>query len=265
MAKSNLKIYNALYLAYADEIRNLWTRSVFLGVFMTLAWGGYGALKLKMIEANIKYLYIYHFASLGLCFVIIVLSLLWIAMAKGSKFVQEAHEWHIQNIKIDEVEKDIRKLFCDLDKFEHSKAKNKNNNADKINEELNPNLFFGNNLKAYRYSPSKINIALGGFSCFVGFILAMCHIIFALSFPMFKKYYLCFICYLLIAIFVIVLAVKYRSEKLITLKDLKGGSEMEVRLIEKIKKRNNIFCWVVIVLFLAIMGIYMYQSIESYI
>ena len=131
MAKSNLKIYNALYLAYADEIRNLWTRSVFLGAFMTLAWGGYGALQLKMIEANIKYLYIYHFASLGLCFVIIILSLLWIAMAKGSKFVQEAHEWHIQNIKIDEVEKDIRKLFCDLDKFEHSKAKNKNNNADK--------------------------------------------------------------------------------------------------------------------------------------
>ena len=44
-----LEKYKVLYTAYADEIRNLWTRSVFLGAFMTLAWGGYGALQLKFI------------------------------------------------------------------------------------------------------------------------------------------------------------------------------------------------------------------------
>lgn len=65
---------------------------------MTLAWGGYGALQLKFITR--KYgefdMLTHCIASLGLCFVIMILSLLWIAMAKGSKFVQEAHERHIE-------------------------------------------------------------------------------------------------------------------------------------------------------------------------
>ena len=86
-----LEKYKILYQAYADEIRNLWQRSIFLATFMTLAWGGYGALQLKILDKSCETSAHYHLISLGLCVVIIVLSLLWVAMAKGSKFVQEAH------------------------------------------------------------------------------------------------------------------------------------------------------------------------------
>ena len=131
-AWEKLEKYKILYQAYADEIKNLWQRSIFLGAFMTLAWGGYGALQVKFIDKwlEIKNLTCttfnfnpYHCLSFGLCAVIIVLSLLWIAMAKGSKFVQEAHERHIDDLKfdmLDEIDIDTKKnqrLFCDLSTY----------------------------------------------------------------------------------------------------------------------------------------------------
>ena len=68
-----LKIYELLYKAYADEIKNLWQRSVFLGTFMVLVWTGYGALQLKFLEKcaeNPPLSSTYHLISLGLCAVI---------------------------------------------------------------------------------------------------------------------------------------------------------------------------------------------------
>ena len=209
-----LEVYNALYKAYADEIRNLWQRSAFLGAFMTLAWGGYGALQLKMIEKCLQNICAYHFASLGLCAVIIILSLLWVAMAKGSKFVQEAHEAHIAKYNIKNW------LFCDLGKYQKGCYDTQGKKRD-----FNSNLFFNGELKAYRYSPSKINIALGCFSFFVGFLLIICHTIFAVSLPIFGIHYVCFICYLLIAIVMFAFIVKCRKEKFITFEDLKGGKQ----------------------------------------
>lgn len=89
--ESKLEMYKILYGAYADEIKNLWQRSIFLGAFMVLVWSGYGALQLKAIELkiveNTTLNLVYVTTSIGLCAVIIVLSWLWIAMAKGSKFV----------------------------------------------------------------------------------------------------------------------------------------------------------------------------------
>lgn len=156
-----LKIYELLYKAYADEIKNLWQRSVFLGTFMVLVWTGYGALQLKFITRDCAKFDIdlFHLVSLGLCAVIIVLSLLWVAMAKGSKFVQEAHEKHIN--KLTKNKSEVQDLFCQLDKYTKRK---------------HHNLLFSNSLKAFRYSPSKINIALGQLSYCVGIILALCHI-----------------------------------------------------------------------------------------
>ena len=155
-----LKKYEILYTAYADEIRNLWQRSIFLGAFMTLAWGGYGALQLKAIEKCLQNSCAYYFASLGLCFVIMILSLLWVAMAKGSKFVQEAHEKHIEKFI---VNNDIAKeLYCKLKDYEC------------LSE--NDNLFLSRKLlKPYRYSPSKINIALGWVSACLAGVLMIIH------------------------------------------------------------------------------------------
>lgn len=212
-----LKKYEIIYTAYADEIRNLWQRSIFLGAFMVLVWSGYGALQLKFIEKveklplnatngngfNIEMYY--NCASLGLCAVIIVLSLLWIAMAKGSKFVQEAHEAHIEDFNF--CENDTKKLFCKLESYEYKTHQDNYSDKDKkeINKDLNPNLFFGGALKAYRYSPSKINIALGFFSAIVAFILSVIHAVMSKN------------CYVIIPIALLLIVLVY------LMKYLKGG------------------------------------------
>lgn len=172
----NLEKYKILYKSYADEIRNLWTRSIFLGAFMTLAWGGYGALQLKFITRKCGEfdMVTYCIASLGICLVIIVLSLLWVAMAKGSKFVQEAHEKHIENF----INKNdfAKELYCNLD------------NNDIVKQiDTNDSLVFSGILSAFRYSPSRINILLGWISLVISFALALFYILNLLS-PFFKPH-----------------------------------------------------------------------------
>lgn len=155
--------YKILYQAYADEIKNLWQRSVFLATFMVLLWTGYGALQLAYIKNEISsHLEAYNIASVGLCFAIIVFSILWIAMAKGSKFVQEAHEAHINDCeKVDD-------LYCDLGKYENGEYDTKDNQAENEISLYCP-------LKSYRFSPSKINIALGWVSLIFAWILLAFH------------------------------------------------------------------------------------------
>lgn len=174
-----LEKYKILYQAYADEIKNLWQRSIFLGTFMVLVWTGYGALQLKFIEHSkelSEFYVVYHCVSIGLCTIIIFLSLLWVMMAKGSKFVQEAHEKHIENLNFDKLnEVDIKtnqykKLFCDLNIYEDKL---------KLENKLSEDLFYSEALKACRYSPSKINIILGCFSVIVAIILSIVHIVIA--------------------------------------------------------------------------------------
>ena len=86
-------------------------------------------------------------------------------MAKGSKFVQEAHEKHIKNLNCDliyetDIETDtFKRLFCDLDIYQT-----------KLEKKHKPS--FLNTLKSYRYSPSKINIALGWVSFTASFYVA---------------------------------------------------------------------------------------------
>ena len=166
-----LEMYKILYGAYADEIKNLWQRSIFLGAFMVLVWSGYGALQLKAIEPKIEgnlaqsaeqtLNLVYISASLGLCAIIIILSWLWIAMAKGSKFVQEAHE-----AKIRQYSKRYKcNLFCDLNVYQKATNKGWQNK-----------LSFICPLKSYRYSPSKINIALGWVSLLVSIVLLHIHL-----------------------------------------------------------------------------------------
>lgn len=173
-----LEMYKILYQAYADEIKNLWQRSAFLAVFMTLAWGGYGALQLKFITRECEKFDVnfYHLASLGLCGVIIVLSLLWVAMAKGSKFVQEAHEDKIKHFNFSNF-KNLNALFCDLDEYEFKNNENKITKEKAMNKDLKDNLLVGGELlKAYRYSPSKINITLGWVSCVAGILSIIFHV-----------------------------------------------------------------------------------------
>ena len=179
-----LEKYKILYTAYADEIKNLWQRSIFLGAFMVLVWSGYGALQLKAFDkdfattnltCNPLNLNVYHCASLGLCAIIIILSWLWIAMAKGSKFVQEAHENHIKHF--DFQNDNVKTIYCDLDSYEYLEHTDSQStpNDKALNPKLNESIFCCGTLNSYRYSPSKINIALGWVSCLLGSILFFAH------------------------------------------------------------------------------------------
>ena len=173
--QTKLEMYKILYTAYADEIKNLWQRSIFLGAFMVLVWSGYGALQLKIFDKDFEISANYCAMSLGFCTIIIVLSWLWIAMAKGSKFVQEAHENHIKHF--DFQNNNVKKLYCDLDFYEWLEhADSQSIPKDKtLNPKLNESIFCCGTLNPYRYSPSKINIALGWVSCLLGSVLFLVH------------------------------------------------------------------------------------------
>lgn len=167
MLNEDLEKYKLIYQAYESEIKNLWQRSIFLGAFMILVWSGYGALQLKFIEKCISQPNLYHCASIGLCMVLVVLSWLWIAMAKGSKFIQEAHEDRVKKFQ----------YFCNLDNYEENRK-----NMQKISGFWCP--FY-----AYRFSVSKINIVLGWVSLLVAFGLLVVHI----KYRLYREYAIQFI------------------------------------------------------------------------
>lgn len=93
-------LYDELWRGRDLEIKNLWQRSVFLSVFLILVISGYGILFSKIFDGSIGVFHngyyslpsMVHLAfvvlsSLGMC-----LSLLWIGMAKGSKYWVECYE-----------------------------------------------------------------------------------------------------------------------------------------------------------------------------
>lgn len=90
----SLDVYKRLWANRDFELTTFWQRSIFLGTFLTLSYTGYGALCLKLLETKggeaiwqVGNL----FAIVIACFGIIV-STLWILMAKGSKLWYEWQE-----------------------------------------------------------------------------------------------------------------------------------------------------------------------------
>ncbi|TLD80849.1 hypothetical protein LS68_005060 [Helicobacter sp. MIT 05-5293] len=138
-AKEDLTKY--IWEAHNFEIKNLWQRSILLVPLIVMAFTAMGILQLKIIDDITKskdeYIPLLC-AELFVCNVGAILSLFWVALAKASKFIQEAHEEHLKDYLGNE------KAYCNLDDY---------------NKDF---CFFS--LKPYRFSPSKINIALGWFS-----------------------------------------------------------------------------------------------------
>lgn len=104
----SLDIYKRLWASRDFELTTFWQRSIFLGTFLTLSYTGYGALCLKLFETkggeaiwqagNL-------FAIVIACFGIIV-STLWILMAKGSKMWYEWQETAISAF-VHDIEPDV--------------------------------------------------------------------------------------------------------------------------------------------------------------
>lgn len=150
---------NKLYRCRDMEITNLWQRSIFLAVFLTLTLSGYGILISNLfsnnvfIELNYKIL---HGAAFAIGLLGFTLSVIWVLMAKGSKAWYEVyakaisdfeeefkHELGIPQIylmgKVDFLDKDMEKK--DDDGFYYNKKLS--------------------NIDSGAYSVSKLNILIG--------------------------------------------------------------------------------------------------------
>ena len=158
-----------------EEINRLWQRSIFLATFLVLVFTGYGMLVSKFFDSdfNSEKLLLVHLVSIGISIIGIVLSLLWIMMAKGSKAWQEKYEQSLFKFIEREIEIGGSSVVSLL----------KEGIADGYLLPLESNKFSNCLLstKAGAYSPSKINVMIGIVSLIVWVIIISIHM------PMFIK------------------------------------------------------------------------------
>jgi len=94
-------IYESLWRCRDFELSHLWQRSVFLTAFLLLAYTGYGVLMLHIMTVELGMLQLRVLLCVGLFILLVgmLLSLLWIMMAKGSKAWYEVYEHAIYEIE----------------------------------------------------------------------------------------------------------------------------------------------------------------------
>lgn len=150
---------NQLYRCRDLEITNLWQRSIFLTVFLTLTMSGYGILASNFFTNNIFVTLNYktlHLAAIALGLLGFILSIIWILMAKGSKAWYEVYAKAISEFE-EEFRKELRipriYLMGKVDFLDRDMQK-KNNNGFYINKKLS-------NIDSGAYSVSKLNILIG--------------------------------------------------------------------------------------------------------
>lgn len=161
-------IYKCLWMCRDFELQHLWQRSVFLTAFLIACFTAYGGLVAAVVGKNISVenRWLVNGAAFGVCVVGLVLSLLWIMMAKGSKAWYERYENAIQAFV-----KEYPEAFApDLDKLEGFEWQNLSAYE---KPELSDWLW---NAKGGAYSPSKINAAIGYVSLVVWLVLALVHV-----------------------------------------------------------------------------------------
>ncbi|MBR4629637.1 MAG: hypothetical protein IKO57_04250 [Treponema sp.] len=157
------------------EFSHLWQRSVFLAVFLLAIAGAYGSLLLNMyFPSEQNQIFIWndgnadwkentatkrieykanditwqqHAIASGVCWLGITFSILWVMMAKGSKYWSERYEMTIWDF---ENEKEFGENLQDV--YHHGKL------APLKSEKCDENIF---STKAGHYSVSKINATIG--------------------------------------------------------------------------------------------------------
>ena len=162
-------IYVTLLRCRDFEISHLWQRSVFLTAFLVLVYSGYGLCVFRQIEmfnaASEEVFLILTLCSLLILFIGMVLSQLWIMMAKGSKAWYERYENAIYQIEHDET-------YSHTMVVETMKNKNLMHGDLPLPSVCDRNLFCTG---AGAFSPSRINVFIGQFSWLILFIFYTCH------------------------------------------------------------------------------------------
>lgn len=164
-------IYNGYWECRDFELQHFWQRSVFLTAFLIACFAGYGGLVVAALECanlSVQKLTLVNGIGFAISLVGIVLSLLWIMMAKGSKAWYERWENAID-------------AFCG--RYE--------NEAFTDPDVANVAGFRISNIKGFErpavsgwlwrtdggpYSPSRINIAIGHLALVIWSLIAAAHV-----------------------------------------------------------------------------------------
>ena len=153
-----------------EEINRLWQRSIFLATFLVLVFTGYGMLVSKFFDSdfNSEESLLLHLVCIGISTIGIILSLLWIMMAKGSKAWQEKYERSLFKF----IEREIN--AGDLRVSYPLKNGLGNGYLSSIEDDKFSNCLFSTNAGAY--SPSRVNVMVGIVSLIVWAIILPIHI-----------------------------------------------------------------------------------------
>ncbi len=165
-------IYNTFWRCRDFELTNLWQRSIFLTTFLVLCFTGYGSIFFELLDSidNLENNFVQKIGVSVIGYIItligIVLSIMWIKMAKGSKAWYEVYEKAIFAIEKDEkyATKKATQFggfsYYELDQFE----------SIDINNSLLSSM-------AGQFSVSRINIGLGQLFLILWTVINLIHVI----------------------------------------------------------------------------------------
>ena len=150
--------YEELWRCRDFELKHLWQRAVFLGAFLLAAFAGYGHLILQCCGQGHVFSMRDNVTGFVIAFGGLILSILWVMMAKGSKAWYERYESAIYNfIKLANVSMEAKEKLYDegVDRIIGFAY------GDDFNDYSASVSSWLWNTKGGSYSPSKINIAIG--------------------------------------------------------------------------------------------------------
>ena len=165
------EIYKGLWKCRDFELAHYWQRAVFLTAFLLACYAGYGTLIIQCSMAETMQLpfRIVNGIAFGICIVGILLSFLWIMMAKGSKAWYETYEAAISAF--------VERYKRDSNAFEGDLNKVAGFNIRSVKEFEQPELSdWLWNSTGGRYSVSRINVAIGHLSALIWMGLALLHV-----------------------------------------------------------------------------------------
>ena len=200
--KMTLKdIYKEMFHCRDFELQHLWQRSVFLGAFLIAIGSSYGKfineyfICIKNVE--IENIVRIHLFGLSLTFIGLVFSILWIMMAKGSKYWYERYEDSINAF----YESGVREHLFENDILTEIEG-DKIPCANKLRTgNVSDCLIF---TKGGKYSVSKINIFIGQFACLIWMICLSIHLSFVMQLMNYiPKEIMCFIFCFFISIIIV--------------------------------------------------------------
>ncbi len=155
------------------EIQYLWQRSVVLTAFMVLFLTGYGAFALNIFckgeHISFEDDIVPHLIGFALSIIGVIFSIFWIALAKASKAIVESYEHAIAAIETRkgffnvEISMAASESRCNLPGYDTYDKK----------DSLDDCLFC---TKGGKYSPSKINIAIGQVILVVWLLVMVLHL-----------------------------------------------------------------------------------------